>query len=59
VSDSFGYDEGTLDQEDGRREPTSAAARLIMGAARILDTRYTLSNVREVMEAVYRDPQPF
>jgi hypothetical protein len=59
VPEKFGYDDGTLDQEDGRLEPTSAAARLIMGAARILDSQYTLGNVREVIEAANNDPQPF
>lgn len=59
VEDKFGYDEDTLDQEDGRREPISAAARLIMGAARILDSQYTLGNVREVIGAANRYPQPF
>ena len=50
VEDKFGYDEDTFNQEDDRREPISAAARLIMGAAKILDRRYTLGNVREVIE---------
>jgi hypothetical protein len=59
VAEKFSYDDGTLDQEDGRLEPTSAAARLIMGAARILDSQYTLGIVREVIEAANRDPQPF
>lgn len=54
VSEKFGYDEDTLDQEDGRREPISPSARLIMGAARILDSQYTLGNVREVMQGLKR-----
>jgi hypothetical protein len=63
VSDVFGYDQTTIfddpkDANKGRREPTSAAARLIEGAARILDPRYNLGNVRQVMEAVYRNPEP-
>jgi hypothetical protein len=64
VSDVFGFDQATVfdetaDPKNGRRKPASAAARLIAGAAEILDPRYSLGNVRQVMEAVHRDPEPF
>ena len=63
VSDQFGFDETTVVDEttnrDGRREPASAAARLIAGAAKILDARYDLGNVRHAMQSVRRDPQPY
>jgi hypothetical protein len=64
VSPVFGFDQTTIidettDANKGRREPASAATRLIEGAAKILDPRYNLSNVRQVMESVYHDPQPY
>jgi hypothetical protein len=61
VSESFGYEEARVfdekaDPDQGRREPVSAAARLIDGAAAILDKRYTIGHVREAVEAANRDP---
>jgi hypothetical protein len=61
TSERFGYDEETTfnNQKDGRREATSAAARLVEGAAKILHPQFDLGKVREVMEAVNRDPHLF
>jgi hypothetical protein len=57
TSERFGYDEETTfnQKKDGQREATSAAARLVEGAAKILNARFDLGKVREVMEAVNRD----
>jgi hypothetical protein len=64
IPDAFGFDKITIfdettDANKGRDEAASAAARLIEGAAKILDPRYTLSNVRQVMESVNRDPMMY
>jgi hypothetical protein len=59
ISDSFGYNESTLDQVDGRRVPTSAAARLVFEAAQILDGRHTLGSVREAIETANEEKDPY
>lgn len=64
VSEVFGFDQATVfdekaDSVKGRLVPTSAAARLMAGAAEILDRRYILGNVRQAMETVYRSPEPY
>jgi hypothetical protein len=59
ISNAFNYADKTLDQFDGRRFATSAAARLIERAAKILDERFTIGSVRDAMETARRDPQPF
>ncbi|WP_029583846.1 hypothetical protein [Bradyrhizobium sp. URHD0069] len=54
----FWFAETSMDHIDSElREPTSAAARLVWGAAKILDERCTLSNIKEVMAAVSKYPQ--
>jgi hypothetical protein len=58
ISKTFRFTETTLDHLDSRRFATSAAARLMEGAATLLDRRYTLGNVREAMEAAFKDPRP-
>ena len=54
----FGFDDTSMDHIDPKlREATSAAARLVFAAAKILDERCTLANVEEVMTAVRTSPE--
>jgi hypothetical protein len=60
ISGVFGFDQGTQDHiDDGERVATSAAARLIERAAKVLDENYDLGHVRQAMENVYAQPVPF
>jgi hypothetical protein len=63
VSRVFGFDATDVEKIGPEAEITeecvlcSAAARLVWDAVRILDSRCTIGNVKEVMEAVHANPE--
>ena len=62
VSDTFGFNQTrvfdeTTDAHKGRREAASPAARLLVGAAKILDPRYNLGSVKHALGIAYKKPE--
>jgi hypothetical protein len=58
IGTSFAYTYTSMDHKGRkRREATSPAARLVWGAAKFLDARCSLGNVREAMEAASKNPE--